>query len=287
MRFVLFFFVPLHFGNFLGKNCMSARKILFVNQEITPYLEASYMSIIGRYLPQSVQERGLDIRTFMPRFGVVNERKHQLHDVIRLSGQNIVINENDHTLVVKVASIQSVRLQTYFVDNDLYFRRKMLMHDKSGKFFSDNDERAIFYARGVIETVKNLGWDPDIIHCNGWISCLIPLFVKKRYADNPLFTNAKIVYSVYNDVFPKRLRPSFPDKLNNMGISPEVAMLYKQSTFESTTKLAIDYSDAVVISHENIDENILSHIESSKKPHFIHKDEQYADDYIALYNSIM
>jgi len=266
---------------------MSARKVLFVNQEITPYIEASYMSIIGRYLPQSVQERGLEIRTFMPRFGVVGERKHQLHEVIRLSGQNIIVNDNDHTLVVKVASLPSVRFQTYFIDNDVYFKRKMLLHDKTGKFFPDNDERAIFYARGVIETVKNLGWCPDIIHCNGWISCLLPLFVKKIYVDNPLFANAKIVYSVYNDVFPKRLRPSFPNKLRDFGLPQDVAMQYKQSTFESTTKLAINYSDAVVISHEDISETILTHIKKSKKPSYTHKDDQYVDDYIALYNGIL
>ena len=266
---------------------MSAQKVLFVNQEITPYLEASYMSIIGRYLPQSIQEKGLEIRTFMPRFGVVSERKHQLHEVIRLSGQNIIINDNDHTLAVKVASLQTARLQTYFIDNDVYFKRKHLLFDKTGKFFPDNDERAIFFARGVIETVKNLGWSPDIIHCNGWISCLMPLFIKKIYVDNPLFTNAKIVYSVYNDVFPKRLRPSFPDKLLALGIPVEDVMLYKQSSFESTAKLAIDYSDAVVISHENINKNILTHMENSKKPHFIHTDEHYVDNYLALYNSIV
>jgi len=266
---------------------MSIRKVLFVNQEVTPYMEASYMSIIGRYLPQSIQERGLDIRTFMPKFGVISERRHQLHEVIRLSGQNIIVNDNDHTLIVRVGSLPSVRFQTYFIDNDLYFRRKLLMHDKTGKFLPDNDERAIFYARGVIETVKNLGWRPDIIHCNGWISCLLPLFVKKIYGDNPLFSNVKIVYSIYNDTFPKRLRPSFSNKLNALGLSSEIAAQYKQSTFESTTKLAIKYSDAVVISHENVSENILTHIKKSKKPSYIHKDEQYVDDYLALYNSIV
>ena len=271
----------------MWEDSMEKRKVLFVNQEITPYLEASYMSIIGRYLPQSVQGKGLDIRTFMPRFGVISDRKYQLHEVIRLSGQNIVINDNDHALTVKVASLQSVRFQTYFIDNDLYFRRKMLLFDKAGKFFTDNDERAIFFARGVIETVKNLGWSPDIIHCNGWISCLFPIFIKEIYKDNPLFSNAKIVYSVYNDDFPRRLRPTFFKKLGLLGLSPESALQYKQASFESTTKLAIDYSDAVVISHENVNENILTHIKNSQKPHFVHKDEQYVDDYLALYNSIL
>jgi len=245
------------------------------------------MSIIGRYLPQKMQEKGLDIRTFMPRYGMVSERKNQLHEVIRLSGQNIIINDSDYTLVVKVASLQSIRLQTYFIDNDAFFRRKLLLHDKTGKFFPDNDERAMFFARGVIETVKNLGWKPDIIHCNGWISCMMPLFVKKIYVDNPLFENSKIVYSVYNDSFPKRLRPSFPNKLRAAGVSSEVAMMYRQSTFESTTELAIDFSDAVVIAHEDVSENILSYIENSKKPYFTHKDEQYVDNYLALYNSIL
>ena len=266
---------------------MSAQKVLFVNQEITPYIEASYMSIMGRYLPQRIQERGLDIRTFMPKFGVISERKHQLHEVIRLSGQNIIINDNDHTLVVKVGSLQSVRLQIYFIDNDLYFRRKMQLHDKTGKFFSDNDERAVFFARGVMETVKNLGWSPDIIHCNGWISCLIPLFVKKIYVDNPLFSNTKIVYSVYNDDFPKRLRPSFPNKLRATGIPSDIAMQYRQSTFESSTKLALDFSDAAVISHEDVNKEIIAYIEESQKPHYTHRDEQFVDDYLALYNSII
>ncbi|MDR0604200.1 MAG: glycogen/starch synthase [Bacteroidales bacterium] len=265
---------------------MSAQRILFVNQEITPYLETSYMSIIGRYLPQSIQEKGLEIRTFMPRYGLINERRNQLHGVIRLSGQNIMIDDNDHTLILKVASIQSVRMQTYFIDNEEYFSQRALLHDKMGKFLSDNDERAIFYARGVIETVKNLGWSPDIIHCQGWLSCLAPLFIKKLYIDNPLFANSKIVYSVYNDTFDKAFR-SLASKLKSSGIPSKDAALYKQATFESTIKLAINYSDAIVISHKDVSDKIRSHISRSKKPFFEHKEEQYGEDYLALYNSII
>lgn len=264
---------------------MSAQRILFVNQEITPYSEVSYMSIIGRYLPQSIQEKGLDIRTFMPRYGMINERRNQLHEVIRLSGQNIIINKNDHVLVIKVASIQSIRMQTYFIDNEDYFRRKTLMYDKGGKFFPDNDERAIFYARGVIETVKNLGWSPDIIHCHGWISNLVPLFIKKIYIDNPLFANAKVIYSIYDDSFSKIFR-SFSRKLKLSGIPAKDASLYKNATFESTTKLAVDYADAVVISHKDVSEDVRLHIENSQKQYFEHKEEQYAEDYISLYNNI-
>ena len=265
---------------------MSVERILFVNQEITPYVEASYMSIIGRYLPQSILEKGIDIRTFMPRYGIINERRNQLHEVIRLSGQNIIINGNDHMLIIKVASIQSIRMQTYFIDNEEFFKRKFMLYEKVGKFFPDNDERAIFYARGVVETVKNLGWSPDVIHCHGWISCLVPLFVKEIYKDNPLFANSKIVYSVYDDTFDKTLR-SLSSKLKASGIPANVASLYKQATFESTTKLAIDYSDAVIISHKDADENICSYVSESKKPYFRHTEEQYGDEYISLYNSIM
>ncbi|MDR1878251.1 MAG: glycogen/starch synthase [Bacteroidales bacterium] len=265
---------------------MSAQRILFVNQEITPYVESSYMSVIGRYLPQSIQERGLDIRTFMPRYGMINERRNQLHDVIRLSGQNIVINDNDHPLLIKVASIQSVRMQTYFIDSESYFKRKSMLHDTTGKFFSDNDERAIFYVRGVIETVKNLGWSPDIIHCHGWITCLVPVFIKKIYVDNPLFANSKVIYSVYNDAFDKTLR-NFHLKLKTAGIPQKDASLYKQASFESTTKLAIDYSDAVVISHKDVQDKMRTYIQNTQKPFFEHKEEQYAEDYIDLYNSIV
>ena len=265
---------------------MSTQRILFVNQEITPYSEVSYMSIIGRYLPQSIQEKGLDIRTFMPRYGMINERRNQLHEVIRLSGQNIVINKSDHVLVIKVASIQSIRMQTYFIDNEEYFRRKMLMYDsKSGKFFADNDERAIFYARGVLETVKNLGWSPDIIHCHGWISCLVPLFIRKIHAGNTLFANSKVIYSVYNDAFDRIFR-SFPKKLKTSGIPSADAHLYKQATFETTTKLAIDYADAIVVSQKDINKDIRSYIENAKKPFFEHKEDRYAEDYLKLYDSL-
>ncbi|HQB20613.1 MAG TPA: glycogen/starch synthase [Bacteroidales bacterium] len=266
---------------------MSKHKILFVNQEITPYLEETYMSKIGRYLPQTIQESGIDIRIFMPRYGLVSERKNQLHEVIRLSGQNIIIKDVDHPLIIKVASIQSVRMQTYFIDNELYFDRKFILHDKNGKFFSDNDERAIFYAKGVIETVKNLGWAPDIIHCNGWISCLVPLYIKTAYKDNPLFTNSKVIYSVYNDKFDKKLNRSFTSKLKSTMIPNKEAAKYKDATYLSTTKLAIEHSDAVVIGEEDIDASIKAFIAKSGKINFVHPQDNFGSDYIALYERVL
>src|SRR5512138_1560307 len=160
---------------------MESRKVLFISQEITPYLGETKLSKIGRYLPQGIQERGKEIRTFMPRYGCINERRNQLHEVIRLSGMNLIIDDTDHPLIIKVASIQSARMQIYFIDNDDYFQRKGTVADDDGSEYADNDERCIFFARGVLETVKKLRWTPDIIHCHGWITALAPLYIKKVY----------------------------------------------------------------------------------------------------------
>src|SRR5512145_391352 len=176
---------------------MEKNRVLFVAQEITPYLPESHMGLIGRHLPQGIQEKGREIRTFMPRFGSINERRNQLHEVIRLSGMNLIIDDNDHPLIIKVASIQQARMQIYFIDNEDYFSRKSIVADANGKEFEDNDERAVFYARGVLETVKKLRWAPDLVHCHGWMSSLVPVYLRSIYHDDPLFHNYKIVYSVY------------------------------------------------------------------------------------------
>ena len=175
---------------------MESKKVLFISQEITPYLVETKLSKISRYLPQGIQERGKEIRTFMPRYGSINERRNQLHEVIRLSGMNLIIDDTDHPLIIKVASIQSARMQVYFIDNDDYFQRKHTIADSSGKEFEDNDERALFFARGVIETVKKLRWAPDIVHCHGWMSALVRVYLRNIYNDEPLFTNYKIIYSI-------------------------------------------------------------------------------------------
>ena len=177
----------------------SAKKILFVNSEMFPYLPEGHIANLCRELPQAIQERKNEIRAFMPRYGCINERKNQLHEVIRLSGMNIIISDVDRPLVIKVASISAARIQVYFIDNEDYFRRKHIYRDDHGKFFPDNGERAIFFARGVLETVKKLRWAPDIIHCSGWISHVLPLYLKKAYKEDPIFTNAKVVLSLFED----------------------------------------------------------------------------------------
>ena len=179
---------------------MNVKKVLFITQEIVPYVSESAMSNAGRHLPQAIQESGREIRTFMPRWGGINERLNQLHEVIRLSGMNIIIDDTDHPLIIKVASIQAARMQVYFIDNDDYFHKRQMLVDENGEEYPDNVERAIFYARGVLETVKKLRWCPDVIHCFGWMSAVAPLYIKTAYKDDPPFANAKVVYSAYNEM---------------------------------------------------------------------------------------
>ena len=260
---------------------MEKKKILYISQEITPYLPESEMSEIARYLPQGVQEKGREIRTFMPRYGCVNERRNQLHEVIRLSGMNLVINDTDHPLIIKVASIQAARMQVYFIDNEDYFHRKHVLKNSKGVEFDDNDERAVFFARGVLETVIKLRWAPDLIHCHGWLTSLVPLYIKKYYYNDPLFQNSKVVYSVYNDDFKKPLNSKFSEKLLVEGITKEDVSELENPTFENVSKLAINYSDAIIKGTENINEEVEKYIHSSDK---LYLDYQSKESYIDAYN---
>jgi starch synthase len=260
---------------------MEKKKILYISQEIFPYLPESEMSEISRYLPQGVQERGREIRTFMPRYGCVNERRNQLHEVIRLSGMNLVINDTDHPLIIKVASIQTARMQVYFIDNEDYFQRKYVLTDEEGNEFADNDERAVFFARGVLETVIKLRWAPDIIHCHGWLASLVPLYIKKYYHNNPLYRKSKVVYSVYNDDFKNPLNPKFREKLMLEGIDKEDVEVIKDPTFVNVSKLGINFSDAVIEGSDGINKEIEKYIKTTGKPFL---ENQPKDDYIDAYN---
>ena len=260
---------------------MTKAKVLFVAQEITPYLEETPLSKIGRYLPQGIQERGKEIRTFMPRYGKINERRNQLHEVIRLSGMNLIIDDTDHPLIIKVASIQQARMQIYFIDNEDYFHRKFTLTDKNNKFFKDNDERAIFFSRGVLETVKKLGWPPDIVHCHGWITSLIPLYVKKAFRDNPLFSDAKVIYSIYDDDFSDSFNKDFAGKIKFERIINKDLKHYKKANYVNMIKAAIDFSDALIIGSEKINSEIMSYLKESKKPYL---DYQPMDTYIDAFS---
>ncbi|GET27355.1 glycogen/starch synthase [Prolixibacter sp. NT017] len=260
---------------------MEKKKVLFISQEITPYLPETEISQISRHLPQGIQERGREIRTFMPRYGSVNERRNQLHEVIRLSGMNLVINDTDHPLIIKVASIQAARMQVYFIDNEDYFHRKAKFADSKGKELEDNDERAIFFARGVLETVIKLRWAPDLIHCHGWFTGLVPLFIKKIYKDNPLFADSKVVYSAYNDAFKTPLNSQIVSKIAEDGIPKEDISVLSDPTFVNLSKLAVDYSDATIKGSESINEEVENYMKQSGK---LFLDYQPADTYIDAYS---
>jgi starch synthase len=267
---------------------MKQAKILFISQEITPYLPEAEMSKIGRYLPQGIQERGREIRTFMPKYGSINERRNQLHEVIRLSGMNLIIDDTDHPLIIKVASIQSARMQVYFIDNEDYFHRKFVLKNDKGEFFEDNDERVIFFARGVLETVRKLRWSPDIVHCHGWITTLIPLYLKRTFIDDPLYNKSRIIYSVYNDDFNKPLRKEFRKKLLMDGIEDEDVEILSQPNFENLTRLALEMSDAAIIGSKEINKSVQKYIKTIKKPVLEYKaEDEYIEAYSDFYDEIL
>lgn len=267
---------------------MEKPKVLFVQQEITPYLKETPMGHIGRYLPQGIQEKGKEIRTFMPRYGCINERRNQLHEVIRLSGMNLVINDADHPLIIKVASIQSARMQIYFIDNEDFFQRKFILKGKTGKYFSDNDERAIFFVRGVIETVKKLGWAPDLVHCNGWFTSLMPFYLKVAFKDNPLFSDSKIVYSIYNDAFADPIDKNLLTKMKSKGMSEQSLAKYADPSYVSISKAAIDYSDGIIFGDPQIHPELEQYVRESNKPFLeFHDKDSYIDAYNSFYDEIL
>lgn len=261
-----------------------ATKVLFITQEMIPYVEESEMSTIGRTLPQNIQEKGREIRTFMPKWGTINERRNQLHEVIRLSGMNLIIDDTDHPLIIKVASIQSARMQVYFIDNDDYFQNRLEVSDESGVEYEDNDARAIFYARGVLETVKKLRWCPDIIHCHGWMTSLVPLYIKKAYNEEPSFRNSKIVFSVYDKEFQSKFDENFASKLLLKGITAkDVATLNGEPVdYRTLSKLAVDYSDGVIQNSVQIDDEIIKYAQEKQ---ILTLGYQQPDDYVDACNS--
>ena len=268
---------------------MESRRVLFVSQEIMPYLGETKLSKISRDLPQGIQERGKEIRTFMPRYGSINERRNQLHEVIRLSGMNLIIDDTDHPLIIKVASIQSARMQVYFIDNDDYFQRKHTVADAAGNEYEDNDERAMFFARGVIETIKKLRWSPDIVHCHGWLTSLVPLYLRNIYSDDPVFNKFKAIYSVYNNGFKTPLRSSLLDKLAADGIDKNaLKSISGKADFLGMTKLAVENSDGIIIGCDSIDDEVRKYLSGVDKPLLDYQgEESYIDAYNDFYDKIL
>ena len=264
---------------------MSKNKILYISQEIFPYLPESVIACRQRTLSQAMQEYGSEIRTFMPRYGCINERRNQLHEVIRLSGMNLIIDDNDHQLIIKVASIPAARVQIYFIDNDDYFHRKAILTDAEGNFFPDNDERAIFFARGVLETVKKLRWDPAVVHCHGWFSAVAPLYLKGSFASDPMFQGSKIVVSLYNDSFPGTLDGGIRQKIENEGMHDPKLEILDDPTYENLMKLVIDYADGVVI-EEPLDNAVLTdYLRKSGKPVLDWDGDKQSRGYMNVYHT--
>lgn len=265
-------------------------RILFLSQEISPYLpEETPIRVLNRQLPELFQSRGYETRTFMPKFGEINERRNQLHEVIRLSGMNLIIEDTDHPLLIKVASIQSARLQVYFTDNDDLFHRRKGVVDANGVEYPDNDDRCIFFARGAIETVKKLRWTPNIIQCSGWMSALAPLYLKRAYADEPFFANSKIVLSIDDQEYKTPFSTKFSQKILIDGVSAnDVRSIAGFPVgYEELMRLAIDFSDAIVFSSEHVNQHLQNYAETKGKPILpYHSGESY-DHYLDFYNTLL
>ena len=276
----------------MQSNCffiIMAVKVLYITQEIFPYLPESEIANKSRQLPQAIQELGREIRTFMPKYGCVNERRNQLHEVIRLSGMNLIIDDTDHQLIIKVASIPAARIQVYFIDNEEFFKRRFVVKDEAGNDFADNDERAIFFARGVLETVKKLRWTPDIIHCHGWMSAIVPVMVKKAYHDDPFFENSKVVYSLYDDEFTTPMSDRLNEKILMNGIDlADVTTVAGNANYETLSKLAMEYSDGVIQASEKVNSNLLEDIKKSQKLFLPYvSEENYVTSYNEFYDKVL
>lgn len=242
---------------------MKANRILFITQEIAPFVPESLMANTGRHLPQATQDSGKEIRIFTPKWGIINERRNQLHEVIRLSGMNLIIDDTDHPLIIKVASLQAARMQVYFIDNDDYFHNRSMTTDENGVEYDDNDERTIFFARGVLETVKKLRWCPEVIHCHGWISALAPLYVKKAYNEEPSFRDSKVVISLYDDNFNENLPDNFLQKLILKDMSEDIVDgISVPVTYNELAKLAIKFCDGVIVNGDNVSPELIAYAES-------------------------
>ena len=267
---------------------MSKKKALIVTQEMNPYTALSEIASIARKLPQYVQEKGMEIRVLMPRFGTINERRHRLHEVVRLSGMNIIVDDDDFPLIIKVASLPGARMQVYFLDNEDFFKRKSVFADAKGKPFKDNPDRMVFFCKGVIETVKKFGWPPDIIHCHGWMTSLIPFYLKTAYKNEPLFQNSKVIYSVYEESLGSSFGANFLEKatINNL----EATDL---AEFENDGKItlhegAIKYSDALIRGSEKLDDVVEAKLSATDKSVLEYKnEEEYLSAYMEFYHDLL
>lgn len=266
---------------------MKDKRILFVSSEVVPYLPETELSSTAFNSAKNAHSKGVQTRIFMPRFGVINERRHQLHEVIRLSGMNLVVNDLDMPLIIKVASIPKERMQVYFIDNEEYFKRKAVFTDEDDQLFTDNDERAIFFAKGVVETVKKLNWAPDVIHIHGWMASLLPLYLREFYKEEPLFAESKIVTSLYNNGFEGDLNLGLADKVKfDLDTSEKVSTI-EAPNHVNILKSAIENSDAVIHGSETIDDELNSFLEQKDMPVLEYQSENLKESYLNFYAELL
>ena len=265
-----------------------AKKILFINQEIVPYVPDSDLSLMGKALPQAILEKGHEIRTFMPKWGTINERRGQLHEVIRLSGMNLIIDDTDHPLIIKVATIVQTRIQVYFIDNEDYFSKRQMIQNEAGEEYADNGERAVFFARGVLETVKKLRWIPDIIHVQGWMGAVVPLYIKTAYREEPSFASTKVVTSLFPNTLSSELGSNFKACVDFRDANAEVLKAYKDAfDFNELSKMAIDYSDGIIAAHKDVSPELMKYAKSKDIPTLDYPGEDFAAAYDEFYDKIL
>jgi starch synthase len=267
---------------------MEKLRVLYLASEIQPFLKITDVADYVRQIPQVMQEKGMEIRILVPRFGLINERKNRLHEVVRLSGINISVGDEEKPLVIKVASIPNAKLQVYFIDNDDYYHRKAALMDKDDRFFADNDERAIFFCKGALETVKKLGWSPDIVHCHDWLTGLVPLYLKTTYRKDPVFRNTKSVFSVYNNFFGHKFTPDLLDKVKMVDVEEDMLAPLMSTDFAGFVRMGMEYSDLIVQGEEPQHESVkqlFKEFETKKEIiNVVENHEEFADLYCNLYN---
>jgi starch synthase len=246
---------------------MDKKRVLILTQEMKPYLVATEIAEITRQLPQYIQDNGMEIRVLMPRFGSINERRHRLHEVVRLSGMNIIVDNDDYPLIIKVASVPGARMQVYFLDNDDFFKRKTVFRDTKEAFYDDNADRMIFFCKGALETIRRMDWPPDIIHCHGWMTSLVPLYLKTAYKGDPVFRTTKVVYSVYKNSFSETLSEEFMVKaLINDSVGGKELKVFEKLDNEAMTMGGIAYADGVILGHPGMEADMNGSLQKLAKP---------------------
>jgi starch synthase len=240
-------------------------KVLFVTQEMNPYTVLTEISNYFKKLPHKTQDSGNEIRVLMPRFGSINERRHRLHEVVRLSGMNIIVDDEDYPLIIKVASYPGARLQVYFLDNEEFFKRKFLFQDAKGKDYDDNQDRMVFFCKGVMEIVRKFGWPPDIIHCHGTMTSLVPLYAKKGYHTDPIFSHSKVLYSAYTDVLSQSFDKEFLNKAAINNLTPEDIEPFLEGDKINLHKGAMSFADAVLMGNPDIKTEVEQYTQKDQK----------------------